>query len=160
MSVVRYFTPENRLAKIITAPGGKRVETAILDAEEQLGEISGSCLAQIDKTLDRIYRWSAQVPVGEALIEFYRDTRDLAGLAAIGGLPDLGTAALSFCALLDHAQSGGRLNVEYLGVYIGVFRILRHTEQFDEALSANVLDHLATMVETISKKEGFALEGL
>ena len=32
MSVVRYINYENRLAKQITAPGGKHVEAALADA--------------------------------------------------------------------------------------------------------------------------------
>jgi hypothetical protein len=150
MSVVRFFKPENRLAKIITAPGGKHVATAVDDANAQLLEISDECLKEVDEILTRIYRSMGTVPAGAELTALYRSVRDVAGLAAICNLLDLGTAALSFCVLLDHAQDGARLTEEHIRVYLDVFRILRHPELIDESGRRSLLKNLDRMVEKSS----------
>jgi hypothetical protein len=152
MSVVRYFKPENRLAKIIVAPGGKSVEAAVEDAKAGLLQISDACLEQIDEALARTYRLCERAPTQAEIAELYTSVRDIAGLAQIGGLPDLGVAALSFCALLDHAQNGGRLTRAHIEVHLNVLRILRHPEAIPEADRSKVLENLDVMVEKLAGK--------
>lgn len=153
MSVVRFFKPENRLAKAVTALGGKHIETAVADANQQLQDIAGDCLKEVDDALARIYQSAGKVPSGADLSALYRVVRDVAGLAAICNLLDLGTAALSFCVLLDHAQSGGRLTEEHIRVYLSVFRILRHPDAINEEGRRNLLRSLDTMVEKSSPQD-------
>ena len=150
MSVVRFFKPENRLAKIVTAPGGKYVTAAVEDANEQLLEISGDCLKEVDEALARIHQSTRAVPTGSALSDLYRSVRDVAGLAAVCGLSDLGDAALSFCALLDRAQDGARLTEAHIEVYLNVFRVLRSPYLIDEQSRRGLLENLDRMVEKSS----------
>jgi hypothetical protein len=147
MSFVQFFKPENRLAKIVTSLGGKYVETAIADANEQLLQISDECLKEVDAALARIYPLMNGVPTGAELSALYRSVREVAGLAALCNLLDLGTAALSFCDLLDHAQDGGRLTEEHMRVYLNVFRVLRRPDLIDEKGRSSLLENLDVMVE-------------
>ena len=153
MSVVLFFQPENRLAKTVTAVGGKYVATAVDDASEQLLELSDRCLQEVDEALAGIYAFETQVSAGSDLSELYRPVREVAGLAAMCGLLDLGRAALSFCILLDHAQDGGRLTEEHVGVCLNVLRILRHPDLIDEKGRRSLLENLEVMVEKSAPRE-------
>jgi hypothetical protein len=150
LSIVRFFKPENRLAKVVAKPGGKYVTAAIAHANDQLLAMSEDCLKEVDEALARIYQSSGTVPTGPTLAELYRSVRDVAGLAAICNLTDLGEAALSFCALLDSAQDGGRLTAAHIGVYLNVFRMLRQPELLDEQSRRGLLQNLDRMVEKAS----------
>ena len=150
MSVVHFFKPENRLAKAVTAPGGKYVTSAVEDANGQLLEIHDECLKEVDAALAQIYQSTRAVPTGPALSDLYRSVRDVAGLAAICDLTDLGDAARSFCALVDSAQDGGRLTEAHIEVYLNVFRILRRPDLLDDKSRAGLLENLDRMVEKSS----------
>lgn len=152
MSVVRYFTPEPKLAKLLSAPGGKYIINAIDDANAELGQVSDQVRAEIDLALAQVYAQADGVPAPEALPALYRAVRDVAGLAGICNLADLGSAALSFCALLDHAQEGGRLTVEHMAIYVNVLRVLRQAESFSAEDRAAVLANLEVMVAKLSGK--------
>jgi hypothetical protein len=152
VSVVQYFTPENRLRKTLTAIGGKHIVDAIAEAEVELTQVAEACRAEVDRALARIYVLSASIPSGEPLNELYRTVREVAGLAAICDLADLGAAALSFCALLDAAREGGHLTLRHLQVYSNVLRVLRNPELFSEADRTAVLSSLGTVVEKFAVK--------
>jgi hypothetical protein len=158
MGLVRYFTPENPLAKAIAVPGGKLVSEAVDDARIELLEISDECLAEVDTLLARVYQLSGSVPAGAELTELYRTVREVAGLAGMCDLEDMGAAALSFCALLDHAQDGGQLTQEHIDVHVNVLKILRRSGDFTEAQRAVVLKNLDAMVEKLAKKDAAASE--
>jgi hypothetical protein len=152
MTLVRYFKPDNRLAKAVTLPGGKLVETAVDDARIELLQVSDACLQEIDAALDHTYRLCETPPAGDRLPELYTTVRDVAGLAGVCALPDLGAAALSFCALLDHAQNGGRLAPDHVAVHLNVLRILRHPDAIPEDDRCKVLESLDVMVGRIAQK--------
>jgi hypothetical protein len=150
--VVQFFTPENRLRKALTAVGGKHIVDAIAEAEVELLQVADACRAEVDRGLARTYALTAEIPTGETLNELYRTVREVAGLAAICDLADLGAAALSFCALLDHAREGGQLTMRHLQVYTNVLRVLRNPELFSEADRTVVLSSLDTVVKKFAGK--------
>ena len=59
MSIVRFFAPENRLGKVIAVPGGKKIETAVADAEAQLMLVAGESAGKIDELLEIVYQTTA-----------------------------------------------------------------------------------------------------
>jgi hypothetical protein len=150
MSVVRYFQHSSNLAKLLCAPGGKYIGVAIADATEALSPVSGRIRDEIDRALAQIYAHADATPSPELLPHLYRAARDVAGLAGVCGLHDLGEAALSFCGLLDHAQEGGRLTAEHMAIYTNVLRILRQSEDEGPAERAAVLANLDLMLAKIS----------
>ena len=144
MSHVLYFSPENRLGKAVSTPGGKQVDAAIADAEEQIALAAGECLEQIDLALQRVYLLSVGA---DALSDvLYKSVREVAGLAGTCGLADLGAAALSYCNLLDQAHQSGRLSGERMQVHLGVMRLLRRPERFTEAERLDILENLQAVV--------------
>jgi hypothetical protein len=153
LSLVRFFKPENRLAKIIAEPGGKHVIAAIDDANAQLLDMSEECLKKVDDALARIYASGTKAPEGAEITKLYTSVREIAGLAALCDLLDLGSAALSVCVLLDHAQNGARLTDEHVAVSLNVLRILRHPHLIDDKGRRNLLRNLDVMVEKSSPKD-------
>ena len=141
MSVVRFFTPENRLGKAIAEPGGKRIDQAIADADAQLALAGAESAIKIDEILGAIYKL-AGASLNPPLAELYARTREVAGLAGIAGLPDLGAGAHTFCSMIEVAQAKGALSVEQLQVNIGVLQLLRRPERFSEQERAALLANL------------------
>jgi chemotaxis protein histidine kinase CheA len=150
VSVVRYFQPPPKLAKLLSAPGGKYISAAIADAADEMSQASARIREEIDRALAQIYANADAAPSPELLPHLYRAARDVAGLAGVCGLKDLGEAALSFCGLLDHAQEGGRLTVEHMAIYANVLRILRQSENASAEERAAVLANLDLMLAKIS----------
>lgn len=145
MSYAVFYAPENRLAKAVSTPGGKHVETAVADAEAQIAAIAEKCVEQIDLALERVFRLS---PPAEGQAEdLYRAVREVAGLAGTCGLDDLGAAALSYCNLLDQAEQNGRLSGERVQVHLGVMRLLRRPERFTETERQDILENLKAVVD-------------
>ena len=146
MSVVRFFAPENRLGKAVAEPGGKKIEDAIADADMQLVMAAAESALKIDEILNGIYKVAGS-SVQPSLKELYPLAREVAGLAGIAGLPDLGAGAHTFCCLIEVAEPKGALNNEQMQVSIGVLQLLRHPERFSEEERAALLENLNAVLE-------------
>lgn len=145
MSHVVYFSPENRLGKAVTTPGGKHVETAIADADELVMQVADESIEQIDQALEQVYGLSDRAE--SRMDGLYKSVREVAGLAGTCGLADLGAAALSYCNLLDQAEQTGRLSGERVQVHLGVMRLLRRPERFTETERQEILENLKAVVD-------------
>ncbi len=145
MSHVVYFSPENRLGKAVTTPGGKHVETAIADADELVMQVADESIEQIDQALKQVYGLSERAE--SRMDVLYKSVREVAGLAGTCGLADLGAAALSYCNLLDQAEQSGRLSGERVQVHLGVMRLLRRPERFTETERQEILENLKAVVD-------------
>jgi len=145
MSHVLYFSPENRLGKAVSTPGGKHVETAIADAEALVMLAAGECVERIDQALAQVYRLSEHAKPQTGVL--YKTAREVAGLAGTCGLADLGAAAFSYCNLLDQAEQTGRLSGERVQVHLSVMRLLRRPERFTDAERQEILADLKAVVD-------------
>jgi hypothetical protein len=145
MSHAVFFEPENRLAKAISTPGGKYVDTAIIDADELIAQAADECVEQIDRALEQVYRLSERA--NAHLEVLYKTVREVAGLAGTCGLADLGAAALSFCNLLDQAHQSGRLSGDRVQVHLGVMRLLRLPDRFTESERREILQNLQAVID-------------
>ena len=150
MSVVRYFSPERRLAKAIAVPGGKKIDIAIADAEEQIALASPQTAQKIDEILEAIYHLAAagadtQLPL------LYERVREIAGMAALADLPDLGLAAHTFCEQIDLAISMGALTEKQMQVNLGAMRLLRQPDRFSPAERQGLLDNLLAVLDKANK---------
>ena len=126
MSVVRYIAHQNRLAKLISAPGGKTMEEAIDDAETGLQGVAEACLADIDRLIGDLAKRAGQVIDNPGKTDaLYVGARKIAGLAAICKRPCLGRAAHSLCVLIDNSEDSGRWHREAVMVHISTLQLLR-----------------------------------
>jgi hypothetical protein len=143
MSVLRVFKPENRLAKAFTALGGKYVDDAVNDAQQELLQVSEECLKHVDDMLEKVYSYTGE----SDLPAFYRSVRDVSGLAALCNLPDLGNAALSICNLLDYAQGSGRISEEEVKLSRNVLRVMRYPNLINESGRRIILENFQILVD-------------
>lgn len=96
--------PENRLAKLIFKPGGKSIAQALEDAQTNLDEVRGDALDLLKVKLEEIQalgRRSETAPSPADLQKLYVLSNDVVEIAGMFGMPELGQAAFSLCALLD-----------------------------------------------------------
>ena len=154
MSVVRYINYENRLAKQITAPGGKHVEAALADAEEGLKSLALPLLAEIDNRLAMLASVGEDAghePRTEDVEAVYGNAREIAGLAGYCGMDEVGAAAVSLCNLLDRSRATGRWHGEGMRVHVATLRLLREKGgEIDPQTRVTVLKRLEVMVEKIA----------
>ena len=126
MGSVRYIAYENKLAKLIRAPGGKTMEAAIEDAEIGLEAIADACLVDIDRLIAILIERAADLAKTVAKQDpLYTSAREIAGLAAICKRPRLGEAAHSLCVLIDNSEAAGQLHREAIAVHISTVQLLR-----------------------------------
>lgn len=150
MSLVRFFAPENRLGAAIARAGGKLVETAIADADEQIAMAADQTRQKIDECLDQVFSLAAQ-GANPRLPELYQAAREVAGLAGLVELDDLGMAAHTFCNQIELASHNGVLTEEQLQVNLGSLRLLRQPERFSEAERKALLDNLQAVLDKAMK---------
>lgn len=141
MNKVRFFAPENRLAAAINTPDGILIQDAISDADEQVALAAAESAEKMDESLELIYRLAAEAAPGR-LDGLYQAVREVAGLAGLAQLPDLGHAAHTFCSLIDLALSTGALPQDQIQVNIDVMRLLRRPARFADAERTALLDNL------------------
>lgn len=146
MSIARFFAPENRLGKVIAVPGGKKIETAIADAEAQIMLVADESVGKIDELLETVYQTTAE-SANAHLGQIYQPVREVAGLAGVAGLPDLGVAAHIFCSLIDLAQRKGVLSDDQIQVNLGVMRLLRRPDRFSPDERQALLDNLRAVLD-------------
>lgn len=151
MSVVRFSKPENKLAKLVFAPGGKTIEAAVEDAEIELGTLSGACLADIDERLAHLVAAceegrDAWPP--EAVERFYADAREIVAVSNVADLPAVGAVAHSLCLLLDGFGGAGRWSREGFRVHVSALQLFRaRGGRTDDAVGEAVLASLRDLVE-------------
>ena len=150
MSLVRFFAPENRLGAALARAGGKLVETAIADADEQIAMAADQTRQKIDECLDQVFSLAAQ-GANPRLPELYQAAREVAGLAGLVELDDLGMAAHTFCNQIELASHNGVLTEEQLQVNLGSLRLLRQPERFSEAERKALLDNLQAVLDKAMK---------
>lgn len=100
--------PENRLAKVVWAPGGKTIAQALDDAQANLDEIRAESLDLLRAKLEEIQaigRKSEKDPQAADLQALYALSGEVLDIAGLFGLPELGQAAFSLCELLDRLKS-------------------------------------------------------
>jgi hypothetical protein len=149
VSPARFFVPENRLASAINQPDGKTVEAAVATANAQLALAAGETAAKIDERLELINRLAANMPI--PLEPLYQAVREVAGLAGLANLPDLGRAAHTFCSQIDLASRKGALSEEQVQVNLGGLSLLRHAERFSPAERQALLDNLHAVLNKAQK---------
>jgi hypothetical protein len=151
---VRVIPYKNRLAKLIQAPGGKRVADALADARANLDKIADLCLGEIDAAIAGIQAAAgAAERTPESFEVVYVASNNMIGLAGLFGREDLGKAAHSLCELLDRAGGWDRCPPVALKVHVDSLVLLRHPDVLSSAQLGDILDGLAKVVQRTAHTE-------
>lgn len=155
MAVVRIFTPENRLAKIlesVEAPTGREL---VAEAEACVADLRDSIVAHVADRLSEIATYAA---MGDDLLFGGRRALgaaalDVAEVAGAAGLETVGEIARGISAMIDSHFTSGVWRIDALRVHLGALALVNQRAGEDLAEGALVLKHLHTMREAIGVAE-------
>lgn len=143
MPDARVFKIENRLAKVVSLPGGKTVAEALSAADQRIASVKDDCIAALDKQCGQLAERVAAAKVGGgavALDDIYRAADGIFSLAGTFDLDDLGAAAHSLCDLADRFRQSGEVHWPAIEVHTDGLRLL-HLET-DPARRAEIVQGL------------------
>lgn len=147
MTAVRHIPYTNRLAKLIQAPGGKRIGDAIAEARANLDQIAEQCLGEIDRSIEAVQTAaSAAERTPDSFEVVYAASNHVVGLAGLFGRPELGAAAHSLCELLDRSGAWEACSPVALKVHVDSLTLLRDPDQLSPEQRADILDGLVKVV--------------
>jgi len=156
MSAVTYTRPPNRLAKLIAAPGGRKLTDAVAVANANIAAIRGSLLQEVDAALERL-----RVALGSAedapvaRTEVYNETNGLAGLAGLCGLERMGQVAYNLCELSDRYVVNDRWNQAAVAAHVDTMSVLRMTgDTLGSEAGEAVLAGLKELVRRVEDSAG------
>ncbi|MEO6339970.1 MAG: hypothetical protein ABIO39_08040 [Caulobacteraceae bacterium] len=124
---VRSLFPKPRLAALMRKPGGVPAVEALAAAGQNLQELRGECLADLEEVLAKIEAMFAAFPStfdDRAATELYDLCRSSLGVAGAVGMDAIDTALSSLCTLLDNLKIRRIANVEAVGVHVRSLRVL------------------------------------
>jgi len=140
MSVVRRFRPENRLAKLIAAPGGVSIADALQQASVELEAVRDSCMTALDEKLNVLTALNAAAVTRERDEQMYLLSNEIFGEGGAFGLEELSAVAHSLCTMLDANADRLPTRPAIIRVHIEAMRALRHPDMAgDKAARAAVL---------------------
>jgi hypothetical protein len=128
-AVVKHIPYQNRLAKLVRKPGGKRIAEALEDAEANIAALRDEGLEELDRMIAAIFRAGRGDLTPEAIEAIYVDANQIVGLAGVFGHAAVGSAAFSLCDLLDRCGHE-RCDRQAVQVHADTLMLLRN-----EALS-------------------------
>jgi len=139
-AVVKHIPYQNRLAKLIRKPGGKRIADALQDAEANVAALRDEGLQELDRIIASIFRAGRGELGPEAVEAIYVDANQIVGVAGVFGYAKVGAAAFSLCELLDRSDPG-RCDRMAVQVHADTLMLLRN-EALSEEQSQVLLDGL------------------
>jgi hypothetical protein len=155
MSVVITRRPDNRLSKLIWAPGGKTAEKALEDAAAALDEVRAETLDRLRakladiQTLGRTLEASASLRDIRALYGLSSEVLDIAG---VYGMPELGQAAYSLCELLDNLGARKVWNWPAVQVHLDGLLLLSDPDNVPPAARKSVVDGLRQVCQRVASR--------
>ena len=148
MTVVRHIPVKNKLASLISLPGGKKLKDALADAQQNLNALRPDCVDHIDELIAEIQLIASAAgdPSIEARERLYDRSNEIAGLAGSFDLKGLGAGAYSLCELIDCGRDGGECPRGEVTVHVESLQLLRHPDRLGVAGEKAVLDGLAKII--------------
>ncbi len=131
MTIVRKFTPDVRLEKMLAEPGGVSVARALERATGNLETIRETCVAAIDAKVEQMAMLAQSQGQGR-LDAIYRVSNQVFGEAGTFGLAELSVAAHSLCSLLSTADQA-KVPLAAISVHLDAMRLLRRPEIVGDA---------------------------
>lgn len=152
MSSVNFIRRPNRLGKLISTPGGRKLSEAVAMAEAGIETLRPGLQAEVDEALERL-RAAAGRTDAAGHAEVYTCAAAIVGAAGLCGLTKVGEVAYNLCELSDRYIEAGVWNEAAIAAHIktmGVLRMANLPEDSPEA--AAVLDGLKTLVRRAEDK--------
>ena len=127
MTDARVFKIENRLAKVVSLPGGKTVAEALRGADARIESVRDDCLASLADKGARLQRLAELAKAGspeEAIAGIYSVANDVFSIAGAFQMTELAEAAYGLCDLADDSRPAETINWPAIGVHIDGVRLL------------------------------------
>lgn len=148
MTVVRTFTPEVRLKKLLQEPGGITAQTALERADNNVESIRESCLEAVDVKIEALSE-AANAQQPDWVAKVYKSANEVFAEAGTFGLIELSAAAHSLCTLTASKEKAPLAAVR---VHIDAMRVLRKPELAgDKVARGAVLAGLRGMTAKLAK---------
>lgn len=146
MSSVSYIRRPNRLGKLISTPGGRKLGEAVARAEANIETLRPGLLAEVDGALERL-RAAAGRADAQGRSEVYACAASIVGFAGLCGLTRVGEVAYNLCELSDRYIDAGTWNAAAVAAHIQTMGVLRAANLPDDsAEAAAVLEGLKSLV--------------
>ena len=146
--------PENRLAKLVWAPGGKTIADALDDAQAGLEEIRSESLDLLRAKLEQIQavgRKSEKGPTPADLEALYALSGEVLDIAGLFGLTELGQASLSLCELIDRLKSRKAWNWPAVQVHLHGLLVLADPDKTPPDGRQSVVDGLRQVCQRVAR---------
>ncbi|MBU1374350.1 MAG: hypothetical protein KKE02_21760 [Alphaproteobacteria bacterium] len=152
MSSVNFIRRPNRLGKLISTPGGRKLGEAVAMAESGIETLRPALQAEVDAALDRL-RAAAGRTDAAAHAEVYACATAIVGAAGLCGLTRVGEVAYNLCELSDRYIEAGVWNEAAIAAHIQTMGVLRMANLPDDSPDAQaVLDGLKALVRRAEEK--------
>ena len=147
MSTVTYTRPPNRLGRLLSAPGGKRLKEAIAAAEVNLKGISEAVATEMDAAHARLREAAKSAAEGdqEGRAEVYAQASAIVSLGAVCGHARFGQVAYNLCELTDRYIMADRWNADAVSAHLDMMILLR-TAKLSDAESEAIFAGLRALV--------------
>ncbi|WP_068878704.1 MULTISPECIES: hypothetical protein [unclassified Phenylobacterium] len=152
MSSVSYIRRPNRLGKLISTPGGRKLAEAVAQAEANIESMRPGMLAEVDGALDRLRQAAAREDTA-AHADVYACASAIVGFAGLCHLSRLGEVAYNLCELSDRYIEAGAWNTAAIAAHIQTMGVLRMANLPEDSPEAEaVMEGLKTLVRRAEEK--------
>jgi hypothetical protein len=152
MSSVSYIRRPNRLGKLISTPGGRKLGEAVATAEANIETLRPGMLAEVDEALERL-REAAGRGDAASRADVYNRATAIVGFAGLCGLTRVGEVAYNLCELSDRYIEAGAWNAAAIAAHIQTMSVLRVADLPDDSPEAEaVLEGLKALVRRAEEK--------
>lgn len=140
--VVTFHVPENKLSKLLKAPGGKPVVEAVADAQQGLAGLQDDCLADLGQMLIEAEAGAAKAGAdydAELVEGLYGRISAAIGVPTACGMEPVDTALISLSDLLDNLQERALWDAEAVAVHLRAIRLMLNVEAARKGVGAQGL---------------------
>lgn len=145
--VVKHIPYQNRLAKLVQKPGGKRIADALAAADAGVQSLSEEGLAELDRLIAAVAAAVRGELAPGPLGKVYDQANEIVGIAGLFGFSEVGKAAFSLCDLLDRTEGGARCDRRALQVHADTLLLLRLRDGAADEQTAEILEGLRRVAD-------------
>lgn len=155
MSQARIFTPENRLARMLSSLRGDMPEQLILDAEARVGLLQDAIRAYVRDRLSLIIAFAGldEETLFARCQELGAMARDVAEVAGAGGLDAIGAAAGGINAMVESLVDRGVWHTDALKLHLEALTLLSQGRDPGQDQVKAITSQLLTMRRAIGISE-------
>jgi hypothetical protein len=127
MSTVIVRRPVNRLAKLVSTPGGPTVAQALAECDARLTGMNAAAAEVLQGLLSAIQSQGqalGSAPSADQIEALYRLNEQVLSISAVAGHAQIGQAALCLCELLDGLRARGAWNDSAIKVHLDGLQLL------------------------------------